>query len=67
MRQAVQLGMSDNITIPGLGDLIEAGGKTIERSLLSAVIKPRIEEVVELLTTACAPRGWNMPPATGLC
>ena len=42
--------MSDNITIPGLGDVIEAGGKTIERSLLSAVIKPRIEEVVELLT-----------------
>merc|ERR1711991_785440 len=50
VRQAVQLGMSDNITIPGLGDVIEAGGKTIERSLLSAVIKPRIEEVVELLT-----------------
>ena len=49
VREAVQLGMSDNITIPGLGDMIEAGGKTIERRLLSAVIKPRIEEIVELL------------------
>ena len=39
----------DNITLPGLGDVIEAGGKTIERSLLSAVIKPRIEEIIELL------------------
>ena len=35
------------ITVVGVGG---AGGKTIERSLLSAVIKPRIEEVVELLT-----------------
>ena len=49
VRQAVQLGRSDNITLPGLGDVIEAGGKTIERSLLSAVIKPRIEEIIELL------------------
>jgi cell division protein FtsA len=49
VREALQLGMSDNITLPGLGDLIEAGGKTIERRLLSAVIKPRIEEIIELL------------------
>ena len=49
VRQALQLGHSDNITLPGLGDVIEAGGKTIERKLLSAVIKPRIEEIVELL------------------
>jgi len=49
VREALQLGMSDNITLPGLGDVIEAGGKTIERRLLSAVIKPRIEEIVELL------------------
>ena len=49
VRQALRLGHSDNITLPGLGDVIEAGGKTIERRLLSAVIKPRIEEIVELL------------------
>ena len=49
VRQALELGRSDNITLPGLGDVIEAGGKTIERSLLSAVIKPRIEEIIELL------------------
>ncbi|NBR03078.1 MAG: cell division protein FtsA [Alphaproteobacteria bacterium] len=49
VREALQLGMSDNITLPGLGDVIEAGGKTIERRLLSAVIKPRIEEIIELL------------------
>ena len=49
VRQAVELGRSDNITLPGFGDVIQAGGKTIERSLLSAVIKPRIEEIVELL------------------
>ena len=34
VRQAVELGRSDNITLPGFGDVIEAGGKTIERSLL---------------------------------
>ena len=49
VRQAVELGRSDNITLPGFGDVIEAGGKTIERSLLSAVIKPRVEEIIELL------------------
>ena len=49
VREALQLGMSDNIALPGLGDVIEAGGKTIERRLLSAVIKPRIEEIIELL------------------
>ena len=49
VRQALQLGHSDNITLPGLGDVIEAGGKTIERKLLSAVIKPRVEEIMELL------------------
>ena len=49
VRQALQLGHSDNITLPGIGDVIEAGGKTIERKLLSAVIKPRVEEIMELL------------------
>ena len=49
VREVLQLGMSDNITLPGLGDVIEAGGKTIERRLLGAVIKPRIEEIIELL------------------
>ena len=49
VRQALQLGHTDNITLPGLGDVIEAGGKTIERKLLSAVIRPRVEEIVEML------------------
>jgi cell division protein FtsA len=50
VRQAVQYGRSDNITLPGFGDMIEVGGKTVERSLLSAVIRPRIEEIIELLS-----------------
>ena len=49
LQQAVKLGRSDNITIPGLGDMIEAGGQTIERNLLSAIIRPRIDEILELL------------------
>ena len=49
LQEAVKLGRSDNITIPGLGDTIEAGGQTIERSLLSAIIRPRIDEILELL------------------
>ena len=36
--------------LPGVGDHIEIDGKMIERSLLSAVIRPRIEEIIELLT-----------------
>ena len=49
LQEAVKLGRSDNITIPGLGDMIEAGGQTIERNLLSAIIRPRIDEILELL------------------
>lgn len=49
LQEAVKLGRSDNITIPGLGDTIEAGGQTIERNLLSAIIRPRIDEILELL------------------
>jgi cell division protein FtsA len=36
--------------LPGVGDHIEVDGKMIDRSLLSAVIRPRIEEIIELLT-----------------
>jgi cell division protein FtsA len=63
VREALQLGMSDNITLPGLGDVIEAGGKTIERRLLSAVIKPRVEEIIELLMDRM--RGARMDYAAG--
>ena len=50
VRAALQLGQSDNIMLPGVGDHIEVDGKMIERSLLSAVIRPRVEEIIELLT-----------------
>lgn len=50
VHEALQLGHSDNIMLPGVGDHIEIDGKMIERSLLSAVIRPRIEEIIELLT-----------------
>ena len=50
VREALQLGHSDNIMLPGVGDHIEVDGKMIDRSLLSAVIRPRIEEIIELLT-----------------
>lgn len=51
VQQALKLGQSDNITMPGLGDTINVGGKAIERNLLSAIIRPRIEEILEMLTT----------------
>ena len=38
-----------NITIPALGTTTEVAGQTIERNLLSAIIRPRIEEILELL------------------
>jgi cell division protein FtsA len=44
-------GNSDNIVIPTQGDNIEIGGKSVERNLLSAIIRPRIEEIIELLTS----------------
>ena len=49
LKQAVKMGQSDNITLPGLGDMIEVGGKMIERNLLSAIIRPRIDEILEML------------------
>ena len=49
LKQAVKMGHSDNITLPGLGDMIEVGGKMIERNLLSAIIRPRIDEILEML------------------
>ena len=49
LREVVRLGRSDNITIPKLGSATEVVGQTIERNLLSAIIRPRIEEILELL------------------
>jgi cell division protein FtsA len=49
IQEAMKLGHSDNITLPGLGDTIEVGGKKIERNLLSAIIRPRIDEILEML------------------
>ena len=49
LKEAVKMGQSDNITLPGLGDMIEVGGKMIERNLLSAIIRPRIDEIIEML------------------
>ena len=49
LREVVRLGRSDNITIPTLGSATEVIGQTIERNLLSAIIRPRIEEILELL------------------
>ncbi|NCW30920.1 MAG: cell division protein FtsA, partial [Alphaproteobacteria bacterium] len=50
LREVVRLGRSDNITIPTLGTA-EVAGQTIERNLLSAIIRPRVEEILELLHT----------------
>ena len=45
----------DNITIPSLGSATtEIGGKTIERNLLSAIIRPRVEEILEILQNRMA-------------
>ncbi len=49
LREVVRLGRSDNITIPTLNRTNEITGQTIERNLLSAIIRPRIEEILELL------------------
>ena len=49
LREVVRLGRSDNITIPMVGSTTEIAGQTIERNLLSAIIRPRIEEILELL------------------
>jgi cell division protein FtsA len=54
LREAMRLGRSDNITIPTLGATTTAGGQTIERNLLSAVIRPRVEEILELLHSRMA-------------
>ena len=49
LREVVRLGRSDNIIIPTLDRTNEITGQTIERNLLSAIIRPRIEEILELL------------------
>ena len=49
LKKAVKMGRTDNITLPGLSDMVKVGGKMIERSLLSAIIRPRIEEILEML------------------
>ncbi len=49
LRDLVRLGRSDNITIPAIGGTTEIAGQTIERNLLSAIIRPRVEEILELL------------------
>jgi len=49
LREVVRLGRSDNITIPTLDRTNEITGQTIERNLLSAIIRPRIEEILEVL------------------
>ena len=55
LREAMRMGRSDNITIPSLGSTTtEIGGKTIERNLLSAIIRPRVEEILELLQNRMA-------------
>ena len=51
LSEVMRNGNSDNIVIPTQGDNIEIGGKSIERNLLSAIIRPRIEEIIELLTS----------------
>ena len=50
LREVMRMGRSDNITIPSIGTATtEIGGKTIERNLLGAIIRPRVEEILELL------------------
>ena len=49
LHEVMRQGRGDNITIPTIGaTTTEIGGKTIERDLLSAIIRPRIEEIIEL-------------------
>jgi cell division protein FtsA len=55
LREVMRMGRSDNITIPSIGNTTTAiGGKTIERNLLSAIIRPRVEEILELLQNRMA-------------
>ena len=55
LREVMRMGLSDNITIPSLDSTTtEIGGKTIERKLLSAIIRPRVEEILELLQNRMA-------------
>ena len=55
LREVMSMGRSDNITIPSLGNsAAEVSGKTIERNLLSAIIRPRVEEILELLQNRMA-------------
>ena len=55
LREVMQMGRSDNITIPSLDrSTTQIGGKTIERNLLSAIIRPRVEETLELLQNRMA-------------
>ena len=55
LREVMRMGRSDNITIPSLDSTAtEIGGKTIERNLLTAIIRPRIEEILELLQNRMA-------------
>jgi cell division protein FtsA len=55
LRQVMRMGRSDNITIPSFNNTTtEIGGKTIERNLLSAIIRPRVEEILELLQNRMA-------------
>ena len=55
LQKVMRMGQSDNITIPSLGMTnTEINGKTIERNLLSAIIKPRVEETLELLQNRMA-------------
>ncbi|MGB2095438.1 MAG: cell division protein FtsA, partial [Candidatus Puniceispirillaceae bacterium] len=55
LREVMRMGRSDNITIPSLDSTTtEIGGKTIERNLLSAIIRPRVEEILELLQNRMA-------------
>ena len=55
LREVMRMGRSDNITIPSLDSTTsEISGKTIERNLLSAIIRPRVEEILELLQSRMA-------------
>ena len=63
VRHAVKLGMSDNIAIPGVDDVITVAGKTLERTLLNAIIRPRVEEIFEIIVKRM--RGADMEYAAG--
>ena len=46
LSEVMRNGNSDNIVIPSQGDNIEIGGKSVERNLLSAILRPRIQEII---------------------